>query len=185
LDVLINNAALLVHERGGLTIDAFPDEETLEEDFTLYTNTLGPIHTINGFIPLLRKGPMKKCIVISTTAGSPKVALQSGITQFVEYGISMAGLNLAVAKFVGRFKEEGLIFVSVTPGMVKTMPGPDEEVDKLLEPFTKKIREGYPDFEGPITVERSVGDMIALIDRITIADSGTFIHRDGRDSDSE
>ncbi len=106
---------------------------------------------------------MKKCIVISTTAGSPKVALQSGITHFVGYGISKAGLNLAVAKFAGRFKEEGLIFVSVTPGMVKTMPGrefltsvsshpyllahrhctlAEEEVDKLLEPFTKKIRKG-------------------------------------------
>ena len=61
----------------------------------------------------------------------------------------------------------------------------DEEIEKVLEPFTAKIRKGYPNYEGPITVERSVGDMISLIDRITIADSGTFIHRDGRDGDSE
>ena len=77
---------------------------------------------MNAFIPLLRKGEMKKCIVMSTTSGSPKVVREIGITQFAGYSISKASLNLAVAKFAGRFKEEGLIFVSVIPGMVKTIP---------------------------------------------------------------
>ncbi|KLO16138.1 NAD-binding protein [Schizopora paradoxa] len=189
LDVLINNAALnlLDHERGHLTIDAFPSEETIDEDFTLYfkTNTLGPIHTMNAFVPLLRRGEMKKCIVMSTTSGSPKVVLQSGISQFIGYSISKAGLNLAIAKTAGRFKDEGLIFVSVIPGMVKTIPGSDEENEKFFKPFVAKIREVYPHFEGPITIERSVEDMISLINRLTIADSGKFIHRDGRDGDSE
>jgi len=33
-------------------------------------------------------------------------------------------------------------------------------------------------------VEQSVGDVLALVDRITIAESGSFVHRDGRDGDS-
>lgn len=56
-------------------------------------------------------------------------------------------------------------------------------MDKLLEPITQKIRSRYPHFEGPITVEQSTKDVLALIDRVTIADSGSFVHRDGRDGD--
>jgi len=186
LDVLINNAALMVYERSSLTLDAFPSEEILEEDLLLYfkTNTLGPIHTINALIPLLRKGDLKKCIILSTTAGSPKVAAETGFAHFVGYGISKAGINLAVAKYAARFKDEGIVFIAVTPGMVKTMPGTEEEVNEILEPIVQKIRARYPHFEGPIMVEQSVGDVLALVDRITIAESGSFVHRDGRDGDS-
>lgn len=87
------------------------------------TNTLGPIHTINAFLPLLRAGSTKKCLTISTTAGSPKVANKSNFAIVGGYGISKAGLNLAVAKYAARFREEGIVFLAVTPGMVKTMPG--------------------------------------------------------------
>lgn len=54
----------------------------------------------------------------------------------------------------------------------------------MLEPIAQKIRARYPHFEGPITVEQSVTDVLALIDRISIAESGSFVHRDGRDGDS-
>jgi len=186
LDVLINNAALMVHERGPLTLDAFPSEEVLEEDLLLYfkTNTVGPIHTINAFLPLLRNGQLKKCIVISTTAGSPNVAKEIGFAHFAGYGVSKAAVNLAVAKYAARFKDEGIVFLAVSPGMVKTMPGTEEEINKLLEPIAQKARKRYPHFEGPITVEKSVGDILALIDRSTVAESGSFVHRDGRDANS-
>ena len=87
------------------------------------TNTLGPIHTINAFLPLLKAGTTKKCLTISSTAGSPKVANTSNFVVSGGYGISKAGLNLAIAKYAARFRDEGIIFLSVTPGMVKTMPG--------------------------------------------------------------
>jgi len=186
LDVLINNAALMEHERSRLTADAFPSPNTLEEDLMLYfkTNTVGPMHAINAFLPLLRAGTAKKCVVISTTAGSPKVASATNFANFVGYGVSKAGINLAVAKYAARFRDEGIIFFAVTPGMVKTMPGTEEEIEKFLGPITARIRQKYPHFEGPITVEQSVHDVLALIDRITIAESGSFVHRDGRDSDN-
>lgn len=60
----------------------------------------------------------------------------------------------------------------------------EEEVDKLLEPITQKIKARYPHFEGPITVEQSVRDVLTLIDQISIENSGSFVHRDGRDGDS-
>ncbi len=101
----------------------FKNIDVLKYDKQFKTNTLGPIHTINAFIPLLRKGDLKKCIILSTTAGSPKVAAETGFAHFVGYGISKAAINLAVAKYAARFKDEGIVFLAVTPGMVKTMPG--------------------------------------------------------------
>jgi len=134
----------MMHKRGGLPIDAFPSEEILEEDFILYfrTNTLGPIHTMNAFLPLLRKGQQKKYIVISTPAGSLEFASQPSMPEFVGYGISKAAVNLAVAKFAGRFKGEGIIFLAMSPGMVKTLPGPDKEVDKIFQPYVRCGRYG-------------------------------------------
>ncbi|KAI0700107.1 hypothetical protein BC835DRAFT_480987 [Cytidiella melzeri] len=125
VDVLINNGALMTHERSGLTLDAFPSPEILEEDLLLYfkTNTIGPIHTVNAFLPLLRAGTTKKVITISTTAGSPKVASTINFANFAGYGISKAAVNLAMAKYAARFRDEGVIFLTITPGMVKTMPG--------------------------------------------------------------
>ncbi|KAI0088540.1 short-chain dehydrogenases/reductase [Irpex rosettiformis] len=186
LDVLINNAALMDYERVDLTLDAFPDAETLEADLMLFfqTNTIGPIHTINAFLPLLLAGTTKKCLTISTTAGSPKVANATNFTTYGGYGISKAALNLAIAKYASRFRDDGVVFLAVTPGMVKTMPGTEEEVNKALEPLVEKFRKRYPHFEGPITVERSVRDILVLLDRAGIADSGKFTHRDGRDGDS-
>ncbi|KAI0792953.1 NAD-P-binding protein [Irpex lacteus] len=182
LDVLINNSALMMAERSALTLDAFPDPETLEQDLVLNfrTNTLGPIHTINAFLPLLRAGSTKKCLTISTTAGSPKVANKSNFAIVGGYGISKAGLNLAVAKYAARFREEGIVFLAVTPGMVKTMPGRSRG---QVGTSGGDVSQGVSNFEGPITVEQSIRDILAYLDRATIADSGKFTHRDGRDGD--
>lgn len=59
----------------------------------------------------------------------------------------------------------------------------DEEVEARLAPLVEMFRKAYPNFEGPITVEQSIRDILAYLDRATIADSGKFTHRDGRDGD--
>ena len=51
------------------------------------------------------------------------VANKNNFDTFVGYGISKAALNLAIAKYASRFRDEGIIFIALTPGMVKTMPG--------------------------------------------------------------
>ncbi len=42
---------------------------------------------------------------------------------FAGYGISKAALNLAVAKFASTSRDEGVTFLSVNPGLVKTFQG--------------------------------------------------------------
>lgn len=84
---------------------------------------LGPIHTINAFLPLLLAGKTKKCIVISSRMGSHKYVVKFASSFASGYAISKAALNLAAAKYAVRFKNDGLILLSITPGLVRTMQG--------------------------------------------------------------
>ncbi|EJD04866.1 NAD-binding protein [Fomitiporia mediterranea MF3/22] len=185
LDHLINNGALMHHERAMLTIDAYPDEETLENDFLAFfkTNVIGVTHTINAFIPLLRAGNTKKVLVVSSSMGSTRFNMDANYENIVPYSISKAALNMAVVKFATRYKKEGFTIVAVTPGLVKTIPGlTPEELEKVFEKIVAQIRIASPKFAGAITVEQSVNDQLALLERITPADSGSFVHADGSDA---
>ncbi|KLO10732.1 NAD-binding protein [Schizopora paradoxa] len=181
LDVLIANGALMHHERNGLMLDEFPDENVLDDDMlTFYkTNVLGTIHLINAFLPLLRAGTTKKCIIIGSALGSHKFARRSEVLQYSGYSMSKAALNIAAARYASKYKGEGLIFLTITPGLVKTLQGTPEEVEKFFSSEEARIRERYPAFEGAITVEQSVRDQLALISRITVDRSGDFVNRDG------
>jgi len=150
LDVLINNAALMRHDRGTLTVDAYPDEETLEKDFELFfkTNVIGTTHTINAFLPLILAGSSKKVIVVSSSVGSLGFTLSSGFSVAVPYAASKAAVNMIVAKFAVRFRKEGLVFLAVNPGLVKTMPGTKEEVDAYYERINASIRATNPAVKG-------------------------------------
>lgn len=59
----------------------------------------------------------------------------------------------------------------------------EEEAEAFYAKRTEINRKINPNFEGAITVEKSAGDILALIEKATIADSGKFVHRDGRDAD--
>ncbi|KLO12930.1 putative short-chain dehydrogenases/reductase [Schizopora paradoxa] len=186
LDMLINNAALIHHERDHLTLDSYPNPELLEQDLNIFlrTNVLGTIHTINAFLPLLLAGSMKKCIILASPLGTIKMTLATNFAGATGYGISKAAMSLATAKYAARFRNEGLAFLLVNPGFVKTMPGPKDEVEKLYDFQTANARKKFPDFEGAITVEDSVRDQLVLFDRVTIANTGDFLNRDGTDGDS-
>lgn len=56
-------------------------------------------------------------------------------------------------------------------------------MEKRLAPNVARIRAVNPNFEGTISTEESARDMLALIERVTIADTGRVVHRDGRDGD--
>ncbi len=66
---------------------------------------------------------MKKCIAISSPIGASKFCVSVGASQATGYSVSKAGLNLAMAKYAAQFKNDGIIFLSVTPGLVRTFPG--------------------------------------------------------------
>jgi len=186
LDVLINNGALMQHERNALTLDAYEDPNLLEEDMTSFfkTNVIGVIHTINAFLPLLRAGDMKKCILITSTLGSPRFTIDANFIFAPGYSMSKAAMNLAAAKYAAQYKAQGIVFLCITPGLVKTKEGTKEETEAFYDQQVKQIRSKYPEFEGAITPEQSARDQLDLIHRVTIQQTGGFVNRDGTDAES-
>ncbi len=87
------------------------------------TNVVGVIHTVNAFLPLLRAGEMKKCIITSSEMGSVRMIIENNMTFAAGYSMSKAAVNVAAAKFAVQYKDEGIIFLSITPGFVKTKVG--------------------------------------------------------------
>ena len=77
---------------------------------------------------------------------------------WVPYRTSKAALNMAWSCLALEANSRGIAAVLLSPGWVKTrMGGAGAE----------------------ITSQQSVSDMRALIDRVTIADTGKFLRRDG------
>lgn len=67
LDYLINNAGLVSDKSRWTTLcDGTPDD--IEDDLmsSMKANVVGVVHTINAFLPLIRKGETKKVITLST-----------------------------------------------------------------------------------------------------------------------
>lgn len=79
--------------------------------------------TIKAFIPLLKQGQQKKVLVVTSAMGSPAFALEAANTYAVSYATSKAALNMITAKYALAYKDEGIVFLAVSPGLVKTMQG--------------------------------------------------------------
>ena len=84
------------------------------------------VHTINAFLPLVRKGSVKKVLTLSSGQGDLDFALNVGIANAGPYAVSKAAVNMVMVKYAVRFKEEGIIFLTISPGWVNTLQGPRE-----------------------------------------------------------
>ena len=47
--------------------------------------------------------------------------IQGNVSFFVPYAVSKAAGNMAMAKYAARFKNENLLFLSLSPGFVNTI----------------------------------------------------------------
>ena len=84
---------------------------------------LGTIYTTNIFLPLLQKASSTttaKVITISTGFADLDATLTIGEPAFTAYSINKAGLNMAVAKYATRFKDDNIVFLALSPGFVNT-----------------------------------------------------------------
>lgn len=71
-------------------------------------------------MPLLLKGQAKKAITLSTGMADPEFVSDFSISVAAPYAISKAAVNLAVSKFDAQYREEGVLFMAISPGMVDT-----------------------------------------------------------------
>ena len=101
------------------------DHETLVNDLqaSFGINVIGVINTIQTFVPLLRKGNVKKVFTLSTGMADIDLINQVDIAIAAPYAISKAAVNVAVAKYNALYATEGILFMAVSPGLVDTVAG--------------------------------------------------------------
>ncbi|KAI2780145.1 NAD(P)-binding protein [Daldinia loculata] len=186
LDYLIANGAFISGKSGFLTFnDLADDPEGLEKDLlkSFKTNVVGNIHLFNYFLPLIRKGEAKKVISISTGIADYDLVRDIELDTSGAYTTSKAALNLAVVEYHAQFHNEGILFFSISPGIVATdgqNVARDNKSEKELENSQRmfgKFAKYAPHFKGPITPEESVKLVMKVIYNASLerGDGGSFV----------
>lgn len=95
---------------------------TIDEEFLLCTksNVIGNIHLFNLFLPLLLKGKQKKVVFISSGHADLDLITKYNIDISGPYSALKAATNCVVAKFSAEYSKDGVLFMSISPGVVDT-----------------------------------------------------------------
>ena len=149
LDALLNNAGWF-GSRGSAT--ALDPQVALQE---YEVNCLGPLRVTQALLPALRRGQAKLVMNMSSGLGSIANNSRGGSGG---YRASKAALNMLTATMAAELRDEGFIFVAMSPGWVQTdMGGPD----------------------AALTPEDSVRGILATLAPLGVADTGRFLNHDG------
>ncbi|KAK3995686.1 hypothetical protein QBC44DRAFT_320120 [Cladorrhinum sp. PSN332] len=161
LDILIANAAVVssfdaYDPVGKLGDDPEGLTKCLRELFEV--NVIGNAHLFNIFLPLILAGTQKKVITISTGLADPIFTNELDIETGALYASSKAAMNMLVAKFSAQYKKEGVLFLSISPGLVEAghYNNPTPEQQAALAGMLQKFLQYAPHFSGPSTPEKSV-----------------------------
>ncbi len=149
IDLLINNAGVLLDRAGGMENLAW---DSITQHFEV--NVGGAFLATKHLYPLLKKGEHPKIINISSRLGS----IELGGGSSIPYSISKAALNMLTKSQASAFRAAGVTVVSVHPGWVKTDMGGSA---------------------APLRPEESAAHIIDTIERLSLAQSGQFINYDG------
>lgn len=144
------------------------------------TNVVGNIHLFHLFLPLVLKGEVKKVITISTGLADLDLTNDCEVDIGALYAASKAAMNIIVAKFNAQYKKDGVLFMSISPGLVEVgryadctypfLPSRLQHLDIFIDAiptatpeeiqgltgFMGKLVTYAPHFKGPITPEESV-----------------------------
>jgi NAD(P)-dependent dehydrogenase (short-subunit alcohol dehydrogenase family) len=150
IDRLVHNAAIGVAGPSAAEVDP----EDLETHLRI--NAIGPLRLTQALLPNLRAGTGKRVIAISSGLGSIAENTTGG---WVAYRASKAALHQLMRTFAAELAPEGLVFVLLSPGWVRT---------------------GMGGQDAPLSPEQSVGAMLKVIDRLGPKDSGSFFSERGR-----
>lgn len=117
----------------------------MQESFRV--NVLGNVHLLAEFVPLIKKGSLKKVVVISSAMGDIPMVVDTNMTISSEYSIAKIALNMAVAKFHVQYKSEGILAMAVSPGLVATRPQPDRKSTLWHPRILWRIRSHPPPYD--------------------------------------
>lgn len=147
LDVLVNNAAVLLDE-GRRAVDL--DVETLRT--TLETNLFGPLRLCRTVLPGMRRRRHGRIVNVSSTAGSfADMSAPGAFDDFdaSAYSVSKAALNALTVLLARDVRGENVLVNSMCPGWVRTDMGgqraplsPEQGADTAL--FLATLPDGGP-----------------------------------------
>jgi NAD(P)-dependent dehydrogenase (short-subunit alcohol dehydrogenase family) len=149
IDVLVNNAGIKGPER----------QSALDTDFggfaeTLAINAIAPLRVAQAFLPQLRQSKTPRILTVSSQMGALSLERSGSIA----YRASKAAVNKVMQTLAIELKPEGITVALVHPGWVQTDMG-GQGAD--------------------ITPAESAAGLVALIDRLSIKDTGQFFRWDG------
>jgi NAD(P)-dependent dehydrogenase (short-subunit alcohol dehydrogenase family) len=159
IDVLVNNAGFFGDpfrfQLGKIDFSQF--------DTFFRTNALGPLKVTEALLPNLAAGRQKKVVAVTSLAGSFDYNLKNPqMPGHYFYKGSKAALDMFLVTLAADTKKQGLIVTALSPGQVDTRNA-----------GLKKM--GLP----VVDVDKSVGGMISVIDRLEAKDSGAYYKWDG------
>lgn len=154
VDLLINNAGIF--EVGGL---ADVTKESLMKQFEV--NAVGPLLVTRALLPNLKlavKNNGGSAIVAHVSSYMGSIAKNDG--GYYNYRASKAGLNMVNSSLSIDLKGDGIAAVVLHPGYVVT-----------------NLTGGL----GDVHTDESVAGMTAVLDKVTLADTGKFFHFQGQE----
>ncbi len=168
IDVLLNNAAINAY-RFGLSRFGKIDYDWFEE--ILRVNIIGPLKVSEAFQANVAASDQKKIIAMTSTGGS---ITNQAVPINIGYSTSKAGLNMAMKNYAIHMKNKGVIVSIMAPGTVDTHDYMNaEDPDSVPRNYQMMMKAGR------LAPRTAIDDMIALIDRLTIEDTGVYYKWDG------
>jgi len=155
IDVLINVAGIF----GDLRSQFLGRIKHAEFSPFMRTNALGPLKITEAFTKSIKLSKQKKVVAITSLAGSVG-ADSGGLPGQYFYKTSKTALNMFFLLMSNDLKKNNVKVVLLSPGIVRTRAMP------------------FP-LPGQIEPPESISAMIGIIDRLTIADTGTIIRYTG------
>lgn len=150
---------------------------------------MGTAQIIGAFMPLILKGATKKVFAITSGMGDPGFARENDIWMGASYCTSKSALNMVVAKFSAEFREQGILVMGISPGVVDTgftresfqidlhngrqlilYKAPGKEEDDVGMKLGEKVMAYEPTWKGPIQPEDSVKHMLSVMEKSKIDD---------------
>nr|QJQ82475.1 PesJ [Pestalotiopsis humus] len=149
----------------------------------MQTNVTGNIHLFHLFLPLVQKGKTKKIIAITTGLADVDSTNLMEVEIGSLYAASKAALNMVVAKFNAQYKKEGILFLSISPGVVEVgqYANITPEQGQSLMKFMGTVATVAPDFKGPAAPADAVRQVKETWEKASIETGfgGAFVSHHG------
>lgn len=178
IDVLINNAGVYNDRAkcsgdddscpGDWTNQTFENMNYKLLDTIMAVNIKGPLIVSHAFYPNVKASKLKKLVAISSSNGTLTGEKPPGPGAMF-YRMSKAALNREFQIVAASVKADGVTVLMLNPGPTLT------EHQAYIAKTTSKI------VDQMLTMEFTVGHMIATIDKATFKDTGKFLRYDGVD----